>query len=257
MIRKKNKISRDTLKYIMAIFLFSVAIYAYIKIDSYLQESIGIFKSGDIEITGNQLLSRQQILDICGFDSRGDQQLNITPALVVQKLSRSPYIKAVSAVRSLPSKLRITVLERVPIAFIYGKGLNLIDSEGFLFPLPQNNLSLNLPYITGIKQALGRPGQRTISERTLKAVEILSYMRMIPSSLNEIVSEIDLSNQSYLSFYLIRGGAEVRFDEKNYAENLFILKYYFEKYLKWDELPIIKYVDVRFKDQLIYKEKKS
>lgn len=222
-----------------------------------MQDRLSDFRLVDIEISGNHILSRSDILLLCGLQPGEGRLLAVKPAQVEEKLRHSHFIKAVSVVRSLPSKLRITILEREPIAFIYGRGLNLIDEEGCLMPVPSKKIRWNLPHIVGIKESLGNMGEKTSSAQALKGVEIVAHMRMTPSALNEMVSDIDFSHRDYLCLRLIRGGAEVRIDEHNYALNLFILRQYLEKYLQWDDLDNIKYVDVRFTNQLIYKEKQG
>ena len=246
---------RNGFVYILIIAALSLVAYGYQWIDTYLQESLTTFKLVDIEISGNEILSRPEILTLCGLDEDGGELLTIKPPEVVKKICNSPYVKAANAVRSLPSKLRITVLEREPVAFIYGRGLNLIDEDGVLIPVPRNTMCWNLPFISGVDESLGALGHRTVSNKALKGVEVVSYLRMIPSSLNEMISEVDLSRSDYIMLKMIRGGAEVRIDKDNYQENLFILNQYFEKYLQWNQLPVFEYVDVRFKDQLVIKNK--
>ena len=255
--RRKNKALRNAVLYLMAIVVLSGVAYGYKWINHYLQEKLTTFKLVDIEITGNDIVSRNEILELCGLNPGEGKLLTVKPSEVVKKICRSPYIKGASAVRSLPSKLRISILERKPIAFIYGRGLNLIDDDGYLIPVPRNNKQWNLPFISGIDESLGSLGEKTISKNALKGVEILSYMRMVPSGLNEVISEISFSHKQFLSLILTKGGAEVRIDEQNYQENLFVLNQYFEKYLEWTRLPTFEYVDVRFTDQLIIKEKRG
>jgi cell division protein FtsQ len=241
--------------YILIIAALSIAAYGYQWIDAYLQESLTTFKLVDIEINGNEILTRSEVLALCGLAEDGGQLLTIKPPDVVKKICNSPYVKAANAVRSLPSKLRITILERKPIAFIYGRGLNLIDEDGVLMPVPQNSICWNLPFISGVDESLGALGHKTFANKALQGVEIISYLRMIPSSLNEMISEVDMSRSDYIKLKMVRGGAEVRIDKDNYQENLFVLNQYFEKYLEWKQLPVFEYVDVRFKEQLIIKNK--
>lgn len=256
-MKKKNKKSlKITLVYLLVIAFLSLAAYSYKWIDDYLQESLSTFKLVDIDIKGNKVLSRKDVLALCGLKP-GQELLTIKPVDVVKKLCRSPYIKAAGAVRSLPSTLRIVIKERKPIAFIYGRGLNLIDDEGYLIPVPRMNRRWNLPFITGVNEPLGTLGEKTISRKALKGVEILSYAKLMSSSINEVISEINLKNSRYLRLLLIKGGSEARLDYDNYQENLYVLSQYFEKYLDWNKLAVLKYIDVRFKNQLIIKEKQG
>lgn len=255
--KKRRKSIRSFFSYIAVLLLLSLLAYGYKYINSYLQDNMATFKLVDIDIRGNRILSRTQVLELCGLPEGETELMELKPSQVVQNLRRSPYIKAASAVRSLPATLRIVLEEREPVAFIYGRGLNLIDSEGFLMPVPRSNHNWNLPFITGVKDRLGSLGEQTISMNALKGVQILTFTNYLNSPLSEMISEINLNNPRNLKLRLTKGGATVRLDAKNYRENVYLLTQYFQKYLDWEKLTTIEYFDVRFKDQLIIKEKRG
>jgi len=255
--KKRRKSIRAGISYIAVIIIVSLAAYGYNYINSYLQENLATFKLVDIDIKGNHILSRTQVLELCGLPAGETELLRLKPSDVVQNLRRSPFIKAASAVRSLPATLRIVVEERKPVAFIYGRGLKLIDDQGFLMPVPKNNQSWNLPFITGVNERLGTLGEQSVSQKAKLGAEILTYTRYLQSPLNEVISEINMGEKNILQLRLTQGGALVRIDRKNYQENIYLLSQYFKKYLDWSKLAAIEYFDVRFKDQLIIKEKRG
>ncbi len=258
MNRKRKKIPvKSSVIYILIIVLMSLAAYGYRKIDNHLQKSLATFKLEDIDIKGNNILSDQDVLQLCGLKQGQEQLLKIRPVDIVNKLKKSHYVKGASAVRSLPSTLRIVIVEREPIAFIHGKGLNLVDEEGILMPIPENNHQWNLPFISGVNEPLGTLGSRTISKKTLQGIEMLSYLRMMVTPIGELISEVNLGNSRYLKLLLIRGGAEVYMNYDNYQDNLYYFAQYLENYLDWNQLNNLAYIDIRFKDQLVVKEKKS
>ena len=86
---------------------------------------------------------------------------------------------------------------------------------------------------------------------------MINYINFLGSGLQEVVAEVKLDHRDYIKLRLIKGGAEVRVDNKAFTENLFILSKYFDLYLVWDELSKFQYVDVRFDGQLIIKYKNS
>ncbi len=255
--KKKRKSIRAGMIYILVIVALSLLAYGYRYLNNYLQESLSTFKLVDIEIQGNHILSRVDVLELCGLKQGQMELLQLRPKKVVSQLLRSPYIKAASAVRSLPATLRIVISERKPVAFIYGKGLNLIDAEGVLMPVPRTNRRWDLPLITGIKGPLGTLGEQTRSARAVLAAQIIAFTGKMASPLNEIIAAVDMSHPNELRLRLIRGGALVKLDLKKYRQNLFVLTQYFNTYLDWNKLATIDYFDVRFKNQLIIKEKKS
>jgi len=239
------------------LLLLLLLIYGYAKLNENIQTSSAAFKVKDIEIKGNYLVSRTEVLKLIGVKGGNDQQVVLKPADISKRLAASPYIQEASAVRSLPARLRIVIEEKVPVAFIYGQGLNLIDETGILMPVPENQTPLNLPLITGINEALGTLGSSTRSKSAMKAVEILNYLKFMKTPLEELISEINVKDKNTIHLILIRGGAQARISVSNYHENLYVLNQYVHKYLDWKELAKIEYFDVRFKNQFIIKDKQS
>ncbi len=254
--KRTRKSLRNGVVYVALILLLSGLAYGYKWINRYLQERLTTFELVQIEIQGTHILTRADVLELCGVKP-GEKLLTVKPNEVVGKLLQSPYIKAASAVRSLPATLRITIVERRPLAFIYGRGLNLIDDEGYLLPVPRRPQRWNLPFISGVKERLGTLGRRTTAAQALQAVKVLSFINYMGPLLKEIVAEVDVARPDYLQLALIRGGARIKLDYENYQENLYVLSEYLNKYFDWQTLPEIKYMDVRFANQLIVKTKQA
>jgi len=255
--KRRRKSIRSAAIYLLLIIGLSSLAYGYRYLNSYLQKSLSTFKLVDIEIKGNHILNRIDVLELCGLQQGEAELLRLRPSEVVENLRRSPFIKTASAVRSLPSTLRIVIQERQPVAFIYGKGLNLIDADGFLMPVPRSNACWNLPVICGIKGTLGTLGERVNSKRAQLGARIIGFTRRMASPLNEMIAAIDMSRPDDLRLRLVRGGSEVRLNSKKYRQNLIVLTQYFNTYLDWAKLATIDYFDVRFNNQLIIKEKQG
>lgn len=253
--KRTRKSIRNGLIYVSLILLLSVFAYGYKWLNRYLQDKLTTFELVQIEIKGNHILSRNDVLGLCGVKP-GEKLLTVKPNEVVNKILKSPYVKAASAVRSLPATLRIRIVERKPLAFIYGRGLNLIDDDGYLLPVPRRPQRWNLPFITGVKESLGTLGSRTRSKQAMRAVKVLAFINYMGPLLKEVVAEINVERKDYLQLVLIRGGARIKLDYENYQDNLFVLSEYLNKYFDWDMLPQVNYMDVRFANQLIVKHKK-
>lgn len=250
---KKKKGLKSLLIYFSAIAVLSVLAYGYKMFNTHLQDSLSKFELEDIHISGNHILANEKVLKILGLES-GSKLLEISPAEVITKLKKSPYVRAVNAVYSLPSTLRINIQERKPIAFLYGRGLNMIDEESFILPVPETNISWNLPVITGIKEKLGLQGAVTISSKVLQAVKITRYMSLVDMPLREMVSEISFSNKDYIEIGLTGSSTIIKIDYEEYQEQLFIASRYIKDYVNFDQLDQLEYVDVRFNGQIIIKE---
>ena len=254
--RKKHSI-RATLIFLGIVVALSLLAYANKNVEAFMQNRVSEFRLRNIRIHGNSALTRQDILNLCGVKP-GQGYLKIKPALITRKLMRSPFIKSASAVYSLPSTLHITVEERRPIAFVYDGKLRLVDDEGVILPIPKGTRHVwNLPVIQGFSGSAGTVGMRTTQAKILKAVEVLQYVRFIKSPLNPIIAAIDVSNPKTMYLTLTKGGARVRFDGRKYQDELYVLTQYIRNYLNWKQLADIEYIDLRFADRLIIKNKRG
>ena len=72
-----------------------------------------------------------------------------------------------------------------------------------------------------------------------------------------MIAAVELGPKNILEISLIRGGAKVRCNFQDYQNELYVLNLYVQNYLNWDRLAEIEYIDLRFNDRLILKNKKK
>jgi len=249
---KKEKFWSGSGKFLLAVMI----IYALILV---INEIVGLgknqeknFKAENVEIFGNDLLSAEKIKDLCEFDFKNSKDINIEE--IAAAVMKSDFIKGVSVTKRLPRTLNITVEERKPIAFIYGRGLNLIDEEGHLMPVPKIKKSWDLPFISGISSSLGKLGEKTISEDAINAVNLVSHLELNNTLMLGLISEINMKNSRLFELTMLKG-AKIKINGTGYDKELYVLQNYVKKFMDWSDMAQIEYIDVRFKDQLILKKK--
>jgi cell division septal protein FtsQ len=253
--RRKEKFWSGSGKFFLAVILIYLAFYGGSKIYQLSNERSDSYKKSNIEIVGNRMVSSAKIYQICGFTSKEDKEIKINIDKVAARLMEFKYVKGVSITRRPPQILNITVEEYHPVAFIYGKGLNLIDGEGVLIPVPDAKIIWDLPLISGLKEGLGRLGSKTIAGDAYLALEVVRYLDDENPLLASMISEIDLSGRKTIELHLIKGGAKIRVNRDTFYKELFVLKNYIANYLDWGQLAKIEYIDLRFENQLIVKTK--
>ena len=259
-MNKRRKIRKDKFwsgsgKFFLIIILIYVAVYAGTRIFKISSERSNVYKKSDIEIVGNQMVPVDKIYRICGFPADSEKDIMINIDSLASNLMELKYIKGISITKRPPKILNITVEEYDPVAFIYGRGLNLIDADGYLIPVPESQLLWDLPFITGINQQLGRLGHKTVAADAYLALEIIRYLDDENPLLASMVSEINLNNSKMIELHLIKGGTKIRVSRESFYKELFILKNYIANYLDWRQLTNIDYIDLRFSNQLIVKAK--
>ena len=252
---KREKFWSGSGKFFLIVIFIYLAVYAGNKIFTISNERSDFFIKSNLEIVGNRMVSVDKIVKICGFPSDKDKQIQINIDSLAIKLMELRYIKGISITKRPPKILNITVEEYDPVAFIYGKGLNLIDSDGYLIPIPESQLIWDLPLISGIKQGLGKLGYKTVAADAYLALEIVRYLDNENPLLASMVSEINLNNSKIIELHLIKGGTKIRVSRESFYKELFVLKNYIANYLDWNQLAKIEYIDLRFENQLIVKTK--
>src|SRR6202012_5917164 len=95
-----------------------------------------IDSSSEIKINGNSHVSRPQLLSIFGEDI-GRNLFYVPLAARRTQLETLPWVEHATVMRLLPNRLRVTVTERTPVAFVRQEGrIGLADAYGVLLDLP-------------------------------------------------------------------------------------------------------------------------
>ncbi len=255
-LKKKGKRKlKSVVWYTLMLITLSLTAWGYRYFDNYLQTVSGTFELQSIKISGNDILSRAEVLKLLGLPARGQKLLEINPAEVQKKLKRSPFIKSASAVHSLPSTLRIHIVERKPLAFLYGRGLNLVDREAFIMPVPALSRVWNLPVIRNVPEKLGIRGAVSTSGMVHKAVDIIDWINRLDAPLPQMISELDFTPGNYIKIYLRDGDTVLRISENDYQRQLYKAAGFFKEYVDFKQLDQIAYIDLRYEHQIVVKEK--
>jgi cell division septal protein FtsQ len=255
---RKRTVSNLGSKYSKIIFILIFAILFVYTLGKLLKLNLNgtnTYHRENVQISGNKLTATKTIMQICGFDSNEDVTVEIDPNKISQKIMELDFIKGVSITFRPPRILNITVEERQPVAFVYGRGLNLIDTEGFLMPIPETNTSWDIPLISGIQENLGKLGEQATAKDVYLALAIVNYLETEHPLLAGLVSEINLAADDYVEIYLVHGGAKIRTNKNSFYKELYILKTYLANYYDWHQLRQTEYIDLRFADQIIVKAK--
>ncbi|MEM6886116.1 MAG: FtsQ-type POTRA domain-containing protein [Verrucomicrobiota bacterium] len=134
-----------------------------------------------IEINNTGSLNRTEVLAWAGVE-KGQNLIRVNLPDVQKRLQQIPYIAGVHVERSLPSTLRITINERLPVARLmpYSPKGNLlaqynyyIDSGGYVIRPKEGERLKPLPVITGISIDEVRVGEFMENEEVLSALNLL------------------------------------------------------------------------------------
>ena len=206
--------------------------------------------SSNIQATGLTELSRADLMPVFGEDI-GRNVFFVPLGERRRELESIPWIEHATVMRVLPDQIRVTVVERHPVAFTqHGQTIGLVDANGVLLSMAAKTMAerhYSFPVVTGID-----PGDSAESRKARMAV----YLRLMAEldangkHNSEQISEIDLTDPEDARVLMPEQGTDilVHLGEQNFLER-------FERYKAniagWrQQYPHLKSVDLRFDDDM-------
>jgi cell division protein FtsQ len=210
-----------------------------------------IRSSSSIELEGNRHVTRAQLLGIFGEDV----DRNIFTISLDQRraeLERLPWVAHATVMRLLPNRMRVSIVERVPVAFVrQGSHIGLVDGSGVLLDMPVDAKAsehYSFPVVTGIvaSEPLSTRGAR------MKIFgRFTSDLDASGEKISEDLSEVDLSNPEDVKALIPDHSTEILV---HFGEDSFLERYRrFKEHLsEWRTLyPKLSSVDMRYERQVV------
>jgi len=163
------------------------------------------FQVTAIDITGNQEVDKNTILQLAGVDAHANL-LALDLEVIAPKIRGYGWIEEVKLWKEWPSHLHIEVRERRPLALINTKsGLYYVDSKGQPFAVLNGQTEIDFPVITGLEDSVTVKGKSVVIdslEPVRAALQFIGYAAKGTSSLPaQNISEIHYDeNQEVILF---------------------------------------------------------
>jgi cell division protein FtsQ len=210
-----------------------------------------IQSSSSIEIEGNSHLTQAQLLSIFG----GDVERNIFTVSLADRraeLERLPWVEHATVMRLLPNRMRVSITERTPVAFVrQGNHIGLVDANGVLLDMPTDapaTTHYSFPVVTGIG------GDEPLSTRAarMKIFErFTSELDADGEQISQKLSEVDLSNPEDVKALIPDHASDVlvHFGEENFLDRY---RKYEAHLAEWRaQYPKLSAVDMRYERQVV------
>ena len=250
--RPASTVGRVFLALVALIVLGGLGTSAYL-FKTYLSRDsrFRIAGASNIEATGLTEVSRAQMLPVFGEDI--GRNIFFVPLNERRKaLEEIPWIERATVMRLLPDRIRVSVVERQPVAFVrQGPQIGLVDANGVLLTMPaammaQHNYSF--PVVTGINasDSLGERNTRMAVYQRLLA-ELDSNGQRISGQ----ISEIDLTDTEDVQVLMPEQGGDVLL---HFGEDRLLERYqHYEAHIAgWQQqYPKLKGVDLRLDPKFV------
>jgi cell division protein FtsQ len=210
-----------------------------------------IQSASSIEIQGNVHLTRDELVNIFGEDVERNIFYVSLPQRRAQ-LQQLPWVENATVMRLLPNRLRVSIVERTPVAFVrQGGRIGLVDASGVLLDLPQHgqgDAHYSFPVVTGILAA------DPASTRAARMKIFEQFTHDLDSSgehISEKLSEVDLSDPEDVKALIPDDSKDVLV---HFGDTDFMDRYRkFEEHLaEWrTQYPALSSVDMRYERQVV------
>jgi len=211
--------------------------------------------SRNVEITGNNHLSRAQLLSIFGGDV--DRNLLTVPLDVRQaQLQSLPWVEHATVMRLLPNHIRVAITERTPVAFVrQNSEIGLVDAHGVLLDLSPDVASdknYSFPVVTGISATDPLDTRAARMKLFLRFTsELDANAKSGADKISNKLSEVDLTDPEDVKALIPDGPTDILV---HFGDDDFLKRY--ERYLQnlpdWKRrFPKLASVDMRYEREVV------
>ncbi|MDQ7063920.1 MAG: FtsQ-type POTRA domain-containing protein [candidate division KSB1 bacterium] len=212
------------------------------------------FSVQNIRVTGAYLVSADEILQA----ARDEAQKHIFKAdlrTIEKRLAKFPQVKSVRVSRVFPNSIRIELEEREPVAVIIDNGIWGVDAEGVLLPRLQTVRGLDFPVIVGLQLRSYIAGEVVKNPRIRELAKILGELRQQNPVVYHLISEITMNKLTGVQLTLITHQVPVILGRGRLMQKFNKLKSLYQYLLATHEMKSVRYLDLRFHDQIVLKRK--
>ena len=203
-----------------------------------------------IEIHGNELLTRQEILQMVKIEE-GISTWSVNLEQAVADLNAHPFLDDARIHRVHPDKMIISIKEKKPIALLnVNHSFLCIDKNGIILPSKPGKL-YDLPVLSGKFKGNVDIGHQTGGVRVWQGLHLLQTILLDRPKVYNQISEIVLGRPEGVIVYTSQKGVPVRLGVSDIKLKIRYLDAILNELGKSNELKNVKYIDLRFNNQII------
>lgn len=207
--------------------------------------------TSNIQATGLAQVNRAEMLPVFGEDV-GRNIFFVPLAERRKQLEQIPWIEHATVMRLLPDQIRVSIVERKPVAFLrQGQQIGLVDSNGVLLTMPAAAMSqhhYSFPVVTGID---GRDPLGSRRNRMAVYQRLVGELDANGQHLSDQISEIDLTDPEDARVLMPEQGTDIL---AHFGEDHFLDRYqrYKAHISEWrQQYPKLAEVDLRYDQQVV------
>jgi len=207
-----------------------------------------------IVVEGERILTKEEIVKLAQVSLK-TKMYDVDLISIQKNIEQNHFVKSAVVTRDAPATIRISVEERMPIALLAvpGKGGMLyIDDEGYVLPHVSSQAIFDLPVISGIDSLADVAiGECTSQADILAALEALKTAQRVSNELFHLVSEVRIHSGHDMVLYSADTGVPIIFGRGDAVKKMVKLDAFWKKFVAEQGSQDIRYIDIRFEDQVV------
>lgn len=204
-----------------------------------------------IKVEGNRIVATNEIVQLIQAPF-GTLLYKADLTSIQRNVMSHYYIKDAVVERNLPNTIRVTVIERVPIAIINRNEPLYLDDEGVVLPRSVSKKMFDLPIVSGIaapeQLALG---SHVTQPDVLEALQLLAVVKIVNRPLSYNISEIQIRNGSDIVLFAAESGVPIIFGRGDMANKIARLEVFWNDIARTRGPQNLQYIDLRYQDQIV------
>ncbi|HEV2273420.1 MAG TPA: FtsQ-type POTRA domain-containing protein, partial [Acidobacteriaceae bacterium] len=210
-----------------------------------------IDSASNIQCFGNNQVTRPELLSVFGSDI-GRNVFFVPLSKRRIALEQLPWVRSATVMRMMPNQLRVSIVERAPIAFFRNSNsVGLVDADGVLLNMPPSRMAIkhySFPVVTGISAQDPLP---------VRAARMHFYQQFVAdlnsggSKISEQLSEVDISDPEDIRALLPAAGSDILV---HFGDGSFLERYnrYQQHLPDWQrQYPHLASADMRYDNQVV------
>ena len=242
-------------KHLIFISIAFLLIITLVKISSWWCINSNNLILKNISISKTKIIENEEFYNLVnGFI--GDSLEEIKIDSITKIIEDHPYVEAARVSKWYPSKIKIELIEREPIAVLNISPMVLLDKYGFVLPYKTSKMNFNLPILNNFNTNLDfyPYGKKALSENVGNCIEWLNRIKNDYPLLYQDISEMKMSSGNDINIILAEYPTQIFLGANHIWTKIEILKK-FEKELFPKKLSDFSYLDMRYDNQVIAKSR--
>lgn len=203
----------------------------------------------DIQVTGNRVVAVQEVKAAFAADVR-HSIFRVPLAQRKADLERIPWVRLATVMRLWPDRLRVSLAERMPVAFVRDDNIiRLVDDQGVMLPLPDAiSQHYAFPVLTGISAS------DPLAIRAKKIQEYLQFAKALDADgghISATLSEVDLTDPEDVRAVFAASVSQplVHFGNSDFLARYLAYRAHLPEWLR--KYPQLRSVDMRYGRQVV------